>query len=81
MVGGQETSTNLIGNGLLTLLRHPEELERLREDLSLIPTAIEELLRYESPIQHTARLVPDDARARRQADSEGSGRHRRHGSR
>ncbi len=60
MVGGQETSTNLIGNGLLTLLRHPEDLERLREDLSLIPTAIEELLRYESPIQHTARLVPED---------------------
>jgi cytochrome P450 len=60
MVGGQETSTNLIGNGLLTLLRHPGELERLRDDLSLIPTAIEELLRYESPIQHSARLVPDD---------------------
>ena len=60
MVGGQETSTNLIGNGLLTLLRHPDDLERLREDLSLIPTAIEELLRYESPIQHTARLVPED---------------------
>jgi pimeloyl-[acyl-carrier protein] synthase len=59
MVGGQETSTNLIGNGLLTLLRHPEDLERLREDLSLIPTAIEELLRYESPIQQTARLVPE----------------------
>jgi cytochrome P450 len=60
MVGGQETSTNLIGNGLLTLLSHGEVLERLREDLSLIPTAIEELLRYESPIQQTARLVPDD---------------------
>ena len=60
MVGGQETSTNLIGNGLLTLLHHPEDLERLRADLSLIPTAIEELLRYESPIQHTARLVPED---------------------
>ena len=60
MVGGQETSTNLIGNGLLTLLRHPEDLERLREDICLIPTAIEELLRYESPIQQTARLVPED---------------------
>jgi cytochrome P450 len=59
MVGGLETTTNLIGNGLLTLLRHPDDLQRLREDFSLIPTAIEELLRYESPSQHTARLVPE----------------------
>ena len=61
MVGGQETTTNLIGNGLLTLLRHPEEMERLRNDSSLIPSAVEELLRYESPSQHTARLAPADA--------------------
>ena len=60
MVGGQETTTNLIGNGLLTLLRHPEEMERLRKDSSLIPSAVEELLRYESPSQHTARLAPAD---------------------
>lgn len=60
MVGGQETTTNLIGNGILTLLRHPEQLEKLRSDLSLIPSAIEELLRYESPSQHTARLAPND---------------------
>jgi cytochrome P450 len=60
LVGGQETTTNLIGNGLLTLLRHPEEMERLRRDPALVPAAIEELLRYESPSQHTARLAPDD---------------------
>jgi cytochrome P450 len=60
MVGGQETTTNLIGNGLLTLLRHPEEMEQLRNDSSLIPSAVEELLRYESPSQHTARLAPAD---------------------
>lgn len=60
MVGGQETTTNLIGNGVLTLLRHPDELNRLRQDSALIPLAIEELLRYESPIQHTVRLAPDD---------------------
>ncbi len=60
MVGGQETTTNLIGNGILTLLRHPDQLERLRVDLSLIPSAVEELLRYESPSQHTARLAPHD---------------------
>lgn len=60
MVGGQETTTNLIGNGMLTLLRNPEVVERLRADGSLIPAAVEELLRYESPSQHTARLAPED---------------------
>lgn len=60
MVGGQETTTNLIGNGVLTLLRHPPELERLREDPSLSASAVEELLRYESPSQHTARMAPSD---------------------
>ena len=60
MVGGQETTTNLIGNGLLTLLRNPDQLERLRDDLSLVPSAVEELLRYESPSQHTARICPED---------------------
>jgi cytochrome P450 len=61
MVGGQETTTNLIGNGLLALLRRPEELERLRTQPDLMPSAVEELLRYESPSQHTARLAPADA--------------------
>jgi cytochrome P450 len=60
MVGGQETTTNLIGNGILTLLRHTDELRRLQTDPSLIPLAVEELLRYESPSQHTARLAPHD---------------------
>jgi len=60
MVGGQETTTNLIGNGVLALLRNPDQLEKLRSDLSLIPSAVEELLRYESPSQHTARLAPED---------------------
>lgn len=60
MVGGQETTTNLIGNGLLTLVRNPDQFERLRNDLSLVPTAVEELLRFESPSQHTARICPED---------------------
>ena len=62
MVGGQETTTNLIGNGTLALLRERVQLEKLRGDPSLIPSAVEELLRYESPSQHTARLAPDDVR-------------------
>jgi cytochrome P450 len=60
MVGGQETTTSLIGNGLLTLLRHPAHLQALRSDPSLIPSAVEEMLRFESPIQHTARMTVDD---------------------
>ena len=60
MVGGQETTTNLIGNGLLTLLRNPDQLTRLREDESLIPSAVEELLRFESPSQHTGRIAKED---------------------
>jgi len=60
MVGGQETTTNLIGNGVLTLMRHSDQLERLRGDLGLIPSAVEELLRYESPSQHTARICRED---------------------
>lgn len=60
MVGGQETTTNLIANGMLSLLRAPSQLARLRAEPSIMPAAVEELLRYESPSQHTARLAPDD---------------------
>jgi hypothetical protein len=60
MVGGLETTTNLIANGMLSLLRNPEELGRLRANPDLMLSAVEELLRYESPSQHTARLAPDD---------------------
>ena len=57
MVGGQETTTNLIGNGMLTLLRHPDRLAQLRDNRAIADTAIEELLRYESPSQHTGRIA------------------------
>jgi pimeloyl-[acyl-carrier protein] synthase len=60
MVGGQETTTNLIGNGVLTLLRNPSALAELRANPGLMTSAVEELLRYEPPSQQTARLAPDD---------------------
>jgi pimeloyl-[acyl-carrier protein] synthase len=60
MVGGLETTTNLITNGVLTLLRNPDQMRRLRTEPGIMPAAVEELLRYESPSQHTARLAPDD---------------------
>ncbi len=52
---GHETTTNLIGNGTLALLRNPSELERLRRDPTMLPSAIEECLRYDSPVQMTGR--------------------------
>jgi len=60
MIGGQETTTNLIGSGVVTLLRHPDQMGMLFEDPALITSAVEELLRFESPIQHTARVAPED---------------------
>lgn len=62
LVGGLETTTNLIANGVLTLLRNPDQMARLRSDSNVMPAAVEELLRYESPSQHTARLAPHDAK-------------------
>jgi len=61
MVGAQETTTNLIGNGVLSLLRNPDQMQRLKENLNLIPSAVEELLRYESPSQHTTRIAPENS--------------------
>ena len=60
MVGGLETTTNLIGNGMLSLLRNPAALHRLATDPAIMPAAVEELLRYESPSQQTARIARDD---------------------
>jgi cytochrome P450 len=58
---GFETTTNLIGNGLLALLDHPDQLQRLRDDPSLMPTAVEELLRWDSPVQLDGRKALEPA--------------------
>ena len=57
LAAGNETTRNLIGNGTLALLRHPEQLQRLRDDPSLLEPAIDELLRYDSPVQLDSRIV------------------------
>jgi cytochrome P450 len=58
---GHETTVNLIGNGLLALFRNRDELRRLQNDASLIPNAVEELLRYDSSVQLTGRTALTDA--------------------
>ena len=60
LLAGNETTTNLIGNGMLALGRNPEQLAKLRGDLSLMPRAIEEMLRYDCPVQSTARYPKMD---------------------
>lgn len=60
LVAGNETTTNLIGNGMLSLLRNPDEMERLCADPSQVPTAVEELLRYDGPVQATGRVAMED---------------------
>jgi hypothetical protein len=60
LIGGHETTTNLIASGFLTLLNEPQSLGQLRSHPEIIGSAVEELLRFESPVQHTARIAPSD---------------------
>src|SRR5262245_63806252 len=59
-LAGHETTTNLVGNGMLALLRHPGEFRRLRQDPALVESGVEELLRYDSPVQRVSRLAYED---------------------
>ena len=60
LVAGNETTRNLIGNGMLALLRHPDQLQRLRDAPDLLEPAVDELLRYDSPVQLDGRVVRED---------------------
>ena len=71
-IAGHETTVNLIGNGVLALLRNRDQLERLRADASLIPNAVEELLRYDSPVQMSRRITLKDVEIRGTLIEEGS---------
>lgn len=60
LVAGNETTTNLIGNTMLEFMAHPEQLARVEADRSLVPSALEEVLRYNSPVQATVRRATRD---------------------
>lgn len=60
LVAGNETTTNLIGNGIQALLAHPDQLEKIQADTGLIPGFVEEALRYDSPVQALFRQTKDD---------------------
>ena len=61
LIAGHETTVNLIGNGVLALLEHPDQMEKLRRNPSMIKSAVEELLRYSSPVfMSTERYARED---------------------
>jgi cytochrome P450 len=60
-VAGHETTTNLLGNGLIALLRHPEQMAHLRQAPALMESAVEEMLRYDAPVHRSWRIAREDA--------------------
>jgi hypothetical protein len=71
LVAGNETTTNLIGNGMLVLLQNPDERRRLQSDPALIPSGVEEMLRFDSPAQMTSRIATGDIELRGRHFEEG----------
>jgi cytochrome P450 len=71
ILAGNETTRNAISGGLLTLCEHPEERARLQADLTLLPSAVEEILRWVSPVTHMAREATADAEIRGQKIAKG----------
>ena len=64
LVAGNETTTNLIGNGMLALIENPDQRRRLQADASLIPVAVDEMLRYDPPAQMTSRIALEETELR-----------------
>ncbi|MGC1192543.1 MAG: cytochrome P450 [Candidatus Binatus sp.] len=62
LVAGNETTTNLIGNGTLALGRHPDQFDALKRNPAMLPRAIEEMLRYDGPVQSTVRFIKEPVR-------------------
>lgn len=73
LIAGNETTTNLIGNGMLALLRHPQHMQQLRDRPDLMPSAVDELLRYDPPVQITARSATEDLTLHGRAIRKGQG--------
>jgi cytochrome P450 len=73
LVGGNNSTAHLIGNAILTLIRHPEARARILADPALIRPAVEEVMRYESPVQATSRIVREDMEFQGQQFKAGQG--------
>jgi cytochrome P450 len=73
LIAGNETTTNLIGNGMLALMRNPDQLELLRREPGLLPNAIEEIVRYDGPVQGTLRFAAATAKIAEVEIPEGAG--------
>ena len=68
LIAGHETTVNLIGNGMLALMEHPEQMDRLRDEPALIKPAVEELLRYDGPLETATERYHERGRDDRRGD-------------